>query len=117
MKWTRQESIELLTKIEQVCPSTGCHVALTGGVLYKKGPRKDLDIIFYRIRQIERIDKDKLFDLLDKKFNIVISSKHGWMCKAICKNTNRGIDIFFPETNSNDPYPSHMDVVNELSLI
>ena len=51
MNWTQQHAIELCKRIESVCPRYGCHVALTGGLLYKDGPRKDCDILFYRIRQ------------------------------------------------------------------
>lgn len=40
--WTQAEAIALCRKIEDVCPAFGCHVALTGGVLYKLGERKDL---------------------------------------------------------------------------
>jgi len=110
MMWTQKEAIELVTEIEKVCPSAGCHIALTGGALYKKGPRKDIDIIFYRIRQVKEIDTDKLFKLLDNKFDITIVGKYGWMCKAKCRNTNRGIDILFPDSSSNNPYPSKKDL-------
>ncbi len=42
--WTQEEAIELCRIIEDICPQAGCHVALTGGCLYKDGERKDLDI-------------------------------------------------------------------------
>ena len=51
--WTQEEAIALCKKIESIVPLAGCHVALTGGCLYRDGHRKDLDILFYRIRQID----------------------------------------------------------------
>ena len=41
--WTQAEAIDLCREIEKGCPQFGCHVALTGGLLYKDGPRKDCD--------------------------------------------------------------------------
>ena len=40
-QWTQEQAIALCRKIEAVCPPFGCHVALTGGALYKDGPRKE----------------------------------------------------------------------------
>src|ERR1035437_5571090 len=57
-QWTQTEAIELCVKVEAICPKYGCHVALTGGLLYKQGKRKDCDLLFYRIRQVEQIDFD-----------------------------------------------------------
>lgn len=33
--WTQQEAVDLCVIIESVCVEFGCHVALTGGLLYK----------------------------------------------------------------------------------
>lgn len=46
MFWTQAEAIALCREIEQICPRFGCHVALTGGCLYKDGPRKDADLLY-----------------------------------------------------------------------
>jgi len=93
-KWTQAESIELCKLIEQVCPNYGCHVALTGGLLYKEGERKDCDLLFYRIRQVEQIDYEGLWETLAEiGFNKV--SGFGWCYKAIYKGKN--VDCFFPE--------------------
>ena len=61
---TLYRAVEICRSIECECPKFGCHVALTGGTLYKDGERKDLDILFYRIRQVENIDYDSLFEFL-----------------------------------------------------
>ena len=92
--WNANEAIGLCHTIEQVCPQFGAHVALTGGLLYKSGPRKDADILFYRIRQIPEIDVDGLFAALET-IGIKKVSGFGWCHKAIYNGKN--IDFFFPE--------------------
>jgi len=65
--WTQTEAIRLCEIVEDICPAFGCHVALTGGLLYKYNPprsRKDCDLVLYRIRQVEKIDIDGLFAAL-----------------------------------------------------
>lgn len=81
MNWNQQEAIALCKQIEAVCPACGCHVALTGGLLYRDGERKDLDILFYRIRQWKEIDYDKLWPVLET-VGIVKQSGFGWCFKA-----------------------------------
>jgi hypothetical protein len=93
--WTQAEAIELCKKIEAVCPQAGYHVALTGGLLYKDGPRKDCDLLFYRIRQVKNPDADKLFGLIEEAVPGFFQTKgFGWCFKA---NLNgKPIDCFFP---------------------
>ena len=93
-QWTQAEAIELCRLVEAVCPMFGCHVALTGGTLYKDGPRKDLDILFYRIRQEPEIDIDGLFEAL-AMIGIERTRGFGWVIKATFHGKN--IDCFFPE--------------------
>lgn len=92
--WTQQEAIELCKKIEDVCPPYGCHVALTGGLLYKPGPRKDADIMFYRIRQVDEIDVKGLGKAL-QKLGFKMARVHGWVRKATYQG--KDVDFFFPE--------------------
>lgn len=94
--WTQEEAIELCKKIEEVCPQYGCHVALTGGLLYKEGERKDCDILFYRIRQQAQIDVDGLYGAL-ARLGICYLSGYGWCHKFTYNGKN--IDCFFPETS------------------
>ncbi len=101
--WTQADAIELCKVVEAVCPPYGCHVALTGGLLYKGGERKDADLLFYRIRQTQKIDDVGLFTALElvglKKLN-----DFGFCVKADYKG--KPLDIFFPEStlkNSYDP--------------
>lgn len=72
--WDQKTAIDLCSKIELICPQYGCHVALTGGTLYKEGPRKDCDILFYRIRQVDEIDHDNLFIALEDRLGVVKTS-------------------------------------------
>lgn len=95
MSWTHQQALELCRKIEAVCPQYGCHVALTGGLLYKQpGLRKDCDILFYRIRQRKSIDMLGLWRALSA-IGLEKNSGCGWCFKARYENEN--VDILFPE--------------------
>ena len=80
-KWTQAEAIALCIKVEAICPQFGCHVALTGGLLYKDGERKDCDLLFYRIRQTEKIDYEGLWMALDE-IGLQQYSGCGWCYKA-----------------------------------
>ena len=92
--WNQQDAIAMCVLIEAICPNFGCHVALTGGLLYKSGERKDCDILFYRIRQVEKIDVDGLFEAL-LSIGFVKKSGFGWCFKGVYGGKN--VDIFFPE--------------------
>lgn len=92
--WTREHAIHICVMIEAICPPFGCHVALTGGCLYKIGERKDLDLVFYRIRQVDSIDIDGLFGAL-ATLGIHKSGGFGFVYKATYDG--RSIDLFFPE--------------------
>lgn len=95
--WTQQQAINLCKEIEKICPEFGCHVALTGGCLYKQEGytrRKDVDIIFYRIRQEPFINITGLFSALNI-FGIINIKGFGWLYKA--EYCGKNIDILFPE--------------------
>lgn len=93
-QWSSEEAIRLCEILEKIAPNYGCHVALTGGTLYKPGMRKDVDILFYRIRQTPQIERTALLDDLSA-IGIAMTSKHGWVQKAIYKG--KSIDFFFPD--------------------
>ena len=100
--WTQAEAIELCRQIEAIAPDYGAHVALTGGLLYKDGARKDADILFYRIRQVEAIDVEGLMEELGDKAGICALTDFGWCYKA--SYLGKPIDFFFPEREG-DKYP------------
>lgn len=99
-RWTLAPAVDLCRLIEAICPEFGCHVALTGGCLYKDGERKDLDILFYRIRQVEEIDKDGLFEAL-RAIGVEHVKGFGWCHKATFNGLP--IDCFFPEEDGDYP--------------
>lgn len=100
--WTLDDAIKLCTEIEAICPKFGCHVALTGGLLYKQGPRKDLDILFYRIRQRKEIDFDGLWAAL-LTIGFEKTSGFGWCYKATY--CGRKVDCFSPEEQGGEYVP------------
>ncbi len=106
-KWTQQQAVDLCRKIEAVCPEFGCHVALTGGLLYKDGERKDADILFYRIRQVDEIDVDGLMSAMED-IGVSPGRDFGWCHKATY--AGRPIDFFFPDrVVDDDDYPPHTE--------
>lgn len=92
--WNQEEAINLCIAIEHVIPKSGCHVALTGGNLYRHGERQDLDLVIYRIRQSKKIDMELLFAELGG-LGIAKVSGFGWCHK--CEYEGKKIDLFFPE--------------------
>jgi len=109
--WTQAEAIELAIAIEAVCPAYGCHVALTGGLLYKPGLRKDADLLFYRIRDWDEIDVKGLFGAL-ASLGIVQGTDHGWCKKATFHG--KPIDFFFPDDDGS--YPDHLSEIDLLDM-
>lgn len=93
--WGRKQAIALCKQIEEFSPEFGAHVALTGGLLYKEGRRKDCDILFYRHRTFPEIRKKKLLEEIGKKTLVQIEKDFGFVVKA--KIGKLQIDFFFPE--------------------
>lgn len=92
--WDQQSAIALCRLIEGISPDFGAHVALTGGTLYKDGGRKDCDVLFYRIRQVDKIDKSGLFEAL-AMVGLRELGGRGWCHKLDYKG--KPVDAFFPE--------------------
>lgn len=104
-KWTQQEAIALCRLVERYCPVTGCHVALTGGCLYKDGERNDCDLIFYRIRQTPQINTQKLMELLQTQVGFDHITGGGW--RYVGYYLGKKVDLLFPEApaSEHDDYP------------
>ena len=94
LPWALDEAVALCGLIETIAPAYGCHVALTGGTLYKEGLRKDVDIMFYRIRQAPKIDREGLIDAL-QHIGLTMTTRHGWVQKALYQG--KSVDLFFPD--------------------
>lgn len=74
-------------------------MALTGGLLYKDGIRKDCDILFYRHQPNEPIDRDGLEKAL-VGIGFVLQKDYGRIYKALYKG--KVVDLFFPEDARED---------------
>jgi hypothetical protein len=109
-------AIEACKLIESFAPNRGCHVALTGGCLYKDGDRKDIDILFYRVRQVTEIDLiGLLHDLELAGFSRPVG--FGWLYKSEYKGVN--FDMLFPESAGDDEYDPTVDykaAVNAITM-
>ena len=102
MKVTLKKAIEICVLLEDIAPSCGCHVALTGGTLYKTGERKDVDILFYRIRQAPVIDTVKLIAKMESLGFSLNEFSGGWLLKGAYQGVS--IDFFFPENEGDEAY-------------
>ncbi len=94
--WDLNTATHLCRELERYAPDYGAHIALTGGCLYKDYNRKDVDILVYRIRQVEQVDWDGFFAAINKGLGITVEEDHGWVKKAITA-TGKLIDFFDPE--------------------
>lgn len=91
--WTLTQALNLAKAIEAVCVQHHYHVALTGGLLYKGGDRKDADFIFYQVRW-KTPDREGLLKSL-KELGIQFDTHVGWLEK--CTFEGRQLDLMFPE--------------------
>lgn len=105
--WNQAEAVALCKKVESICPEFGCHVALTGGLLYKEGPRKDCDLLLYRIRQAKEIDLLGLWTAL-RKIGLDKRDGFGWVYKA--RYMGKPVDILMPEEQTGDYDPDFKKV-------
>ena len=85
------------TLIEPLVAKHGFHVALTGGCLYGEGGRKDIDLVFYRIRQVlpSTIDYEAMYRRLEIELSMVLQADHGFVKKF--KMGEIPLDCMFPE--------------------
>lgn len=99
--WPQKEALALCAELERFAPSCGCHVALTGGLLYKTGLRKNCDIVLYRIRQAAAIDYERFFTAI-QSIGVFKISSFGFCHKGIAHG--KLIDFLSPEEEG-DEYP------------
>lgn len=95
--WTQEEAIEFAaTLIEPYARANEYHVALTGGTLYKKGPRKDVDIVLYSHQQRDKGDRNKFeYSIRTYLPGMVLSPHTGRVTKA--KYNGKAVDFIYPE--------------------
>ncbi|AUR81387.1 hypothetical protein NVP1072O_41 [Vibrio phage 1.072.O._10N.286.48.A12] len=103
---SRDEAIELCELLYVEMSSHGFYPALTGGLLYKPGRRKDIDIVIFRNRQsVSHFEMEELTPLLEK-CGVKIINTYGFVTKAEWKGYT--VDLFNPETEinlDNEEYP------------
>ena len=97
------DGLELCAILREILSPLHLYPALTGGLLYKRGRRKDIDIVIYRNRQeVDGFEIDSLHEILSESA-INITGFHGFVTKAKWKGFT--VDLFNPETNTSEiPY-------------
>ncbi len=99
--WTTEEAIELCKLIEPIAVQCRGHIGLTGGLLYKEGPRKDCDLVVYGIRQEEFLFG--LFCAELEKIGVKFVQSFGFVTKFTYNS--KSIDILYPEDFTDGEYP------------
>ena len=76
----------------------GIFPALTGGLLYKEGMRKDIDIVLFRHRQDVKSFETNQYDIKSalSKSGVEITGFYGFVTKALWNGIV--VDLFNPET-------------------
>jgi hypothetical protein len=95
--WSIDEAREVCKLINSISLPYNCHPALTGGLLYKDGPRKDCDIVMYQRGDTKgaksEIDWVGLWAAL-KNVGITLERDYGYCKKCLWKG--KMIDILDP---------------------
>ncbi|UKL14832.1 hypothetical protein [Erwinia phage Gungnir39] len=93
-----EEGILICRSLYRSLSEHGFFVALTGGLLYKDGDRKDCDIVIYRHRQnVELFELRDIHDLLVSA-GLVDIRHFGFVTKA--RMFGYDIDLFNPESKN-----------------
>ena len=97
---TQQDGVLLCQLLHEKLEPLGYFPALTGGLLYKEGNRKDIDIVIYRHRQ--KIESFEIIDITKalSEVGVKVNGYHGFVTKAEWKGFI--VDIFNPETNDTE---------------
>ena len=98
----KTDAEKLCRKMYDELSPKGYYPALTGGLLYKDGTRKDIDVVIFRNRQ-----KHRTFEMLDVKneledmgfYNVIC---YGFVTKAMYDGLV--VDLFNPESLMGDDY-------------
>jgi hypothetical protein len=115
--WTLQDGIALCTAIHEM-PSQkfNCHPALTGGLLYKTGPRKDCDIVIYQRGDVngvrEPIDWPG-FWLACEAIGLHLFHDFGYVKK--CRYRDKWVDVFDPTQDSGNYQEATADEAVEVA--
>lgn len=105
---TLQDGLDLCKELNRVLRPIGFFPALTGGLVYKEGKRKDIDIVIYRHRQLNPImpeldSHNKIVKALNS-VGVTIYCCYGFCTKA--RWNGFVVDLFNPESSNGDDYVS-----------
>ncbi len=94
--WTIDEARKLCTELRPLAAHAGFHICLTGGLLYREGARKDLDLVFVSDpRKLGRgPNKLLLLDSIGHGHLMWIREDKGRVVKAHLDG--KPIDLIFP---------------------
>jgi len=96
------DGLLLCRLLHAVLAPKGFYPSLTGGLLYKEGPRKDIDVLIFRNRQdISHFEMTELKPILGS-IGVEITSYHGFVTKATWNGFV--VDLFNPETDHGNEY-------------
>lgn len=90
------DASDICRDIHDAIVELDCYVALTGGTLYKHGKRKDVDVLFYRVRQKAHPPRESILAAL-REIGFIIGKEYNWCTKSRYKGID--VDLFFPELN------------------
>ncbi|AUR98070.1 hypothetical protein NVP1246O_63 [Vibrio phage 1.246.O._10N.261.54.E10] len=93
---TQSDGITLCKIIHGKMSGAGFYPALTGGLLYKEGSRKDVDIVIYRNRQQEKFELEAIEKQLEE-CGLYEFQHFGFVSKAKWRGVT--VDLFNPETD------------------
>src|SRR5271155_1027994 len=110
--WNQAEAIAMCRAIEAVIPPYGYHIALTGGLLYKDGPRKDADILFYHICSATDDWKGMWTALAFIGLQKLKGEEGMWCVKA--EYEGKAVGCFFVRDGDDGPYG--LDAADSLSF-
>ena len=97
----QNKGIELCKILYQKLKGAGFFPALTGGLLYKEGTRKDIDIVIYRHREQNKFEMHDIEKLL-VECGLTDFKYYGFVTKAKWQGIT--VDLFNPESDSVDGY-------------
>jgi hypothetical protein len=100
--WNQAEAIAMCRAIEAVIPAYGYHIALTGGLLYKDGMRKDADILFYHTCAVES-DWTSMWTALASIGLQKLKGEEGMWCVKASYN-GKPVDCFFVPDGDDGTY-------------
>lgn len=117
--WSLPEALALCTAIHEL-PSQQfhCYPALTGGLLYKSGPRKDCDIVIYQRGDVggERlpIDWPGLWTALES-IGLKLLMDYGYVKK--CTYRGKVVDVFDPTQNGGNYGQTEVEGAEVVELV